>query len=188
MGRVVERLQMSGKKTVVAGALSLIMLFMWFRVFLGHRPAAAVPRPAPAASVSGSAPVKVKLVDLPKVPGRHDTIEREFFAIKDRTYLRRNPAGRDPGTDPEVPVVFSDGQEVIQRVGQKVKLEAVLWSENPQAFINDQLLRVGGKLSVKDGADVLELEVLQIGVDSVLVRCKGLQLTLELAPDFEVTK
>ncbi len=69
-----------------------------------------------------------------------------------------------------------------------MKLEAVLWSESPQAFINDQLLRVGGKLTVKDGADVLELEVLQIYVDSVLVECKGIQLTLELAQDLEVTK
>ncbi len=120
VGRVLERLQMGGKKTAMAGVLSLLMLFMWVRVFLGHRPAAAAAAPptASAASVPRTAPVKVKLVDLPKVPGRHDTIERDFFTIKDRTYFRRNPAGRDTGTDHEVPIAFSDAQEVIQRVGQ----------------------------------------------------------------------
>jgi hypothetical protein len=189
VGRLLERLQMGGKRTAMACALSLVMLFMWVRVFVGHRPAAAAAAPpsASATSTPHKAPVKVRLVDLPQVPGRQEAIERDFFTIKDRTYFRRNPAGRKTGTDKEVPLASSYAQEVMQRVGQTVKLEAVLWSESPQAFINDQLLNVGGKLTVKDGADFLELEVLRIYVDSVLVECKGMQLTLELAQNLEVT-
>jgi hypothetical protein len=188
-GYLLDHLRMGGKKTAVACGLIGIMLFMWGRVFIGHRPAAAAAAPTStqAGSVPPKGPVKVKLVELPKPSGRQESIERDFFSMKDRTFLRRSPAGRNTGTDREVPVTSSNNaQEVIQRLAQTMKLEAVLWSESPRAFINDQLLSVGGKFSVKDGAAVFEFEVLQIYVDSVLVGCDGIQLTLELAQKLEV--
>jgi hypothetical protein len=188
-GRILGRLGLSGKKTAVACGLLGIMLFMWVRVFVGHRPAAAgaVAPSAPTAVAPHKGPVKVKLVELPKLPGRHEAIKEDFFTPKDRAYFRRNAAGRNTGTDKEVPVVSSNyAQEVIQRLTQTMKLEAVLWSESPRAFINDQLLSVGNKVTVKSGADLFEIEVLQIYVDSVLVRCEGIQLTLELAQELEI--
>jgi hypothetical protein len=189
-GRILDRLRMSGKKTAVSGALLSIMLFMWVRVFIGHRPAAAAAAPpsTQTETVLHKTPVKVKRVELPKTPGWHDTIQRDFFTVKDRTYFRRNSAGRNTGTEKEVPVALSnDPQEVIQRIAQTLKLEAVAPNETPpRAYLNDQLLEVGGRLRVKDGADVFEFEVLQIHVNSVLVECNGIQLTLELAQFPEV--
>ncbi|MCX5645063.1 MAG: hypothetical protein NTZ17_10330 [Phycisphaerae bacterium] len=187
-GRILGRLGIGGQKTAAACGLLLVMLFMWVRVFVGHQPAAATAAPpsAQAPSAPHQGPVKVKLVELPKLPGRHDAIQEDFFTAKDQAYLRRNSAGRKTGTDREVPVgSSSDAQDVIQRLTQTVKLEAVLWSESPRAFINDQLLSVGGKLTVKDGTAVFEFEVLQIYVDSVLVGCAGIHLTLELAQKLE---
>jgi len=189
-GRLFERLRMGEKKTIMAGVLISVMLLMWVRVFIGHRPAAAAAEtaapPKSAETLRRPAPVKVKLVELPKSPGRQDAIERDFFTVKDRANFRPN-AGRNPGTDTEVPMTSSNfAQEGIQRVAQTLKLEAVLWNESPRAFINDQLLSVGGKLVVKDSTQVFEFEVLQIYVDSVLVRCEGIQLTLELAQILEV--
>lgn len=193
VGRIFDRLRIGGRKTAVACALILVMLFMWVRVFLGHRPAAAAAAPAPASSASAPrpAPVKVTLVDLPKVPGRHDSIERDFFTVPEGTALRRSSAGRNTGTEEEVPVVSTNRvQEVIQRVAKTMKLEAVLSREreSPRVYIDDQLLSVGGKFTVKDGAAVLEFEVLQIHDDAVLVGCEGIQLTLELAQKLDVTK
>jgi len=188
-GHLLDRFRMGGKKTAVACGLIGIILFMWGRVFIGHRPAAAAAAPPPTqtGSVQPKGPVKVKLVELPKPSGRHESIERDFFSTKDGTFLRRNSAGRNTGTDREVPVASSNyAQEVIQRLARTMKLEAVLWSESPRAFINDQLLSVGGKFAVKDGAAVFEFEVLQIYVDSVLVGCDDIQLTLELAQKLEV--
>lgn len=187
-GRILGRLRIGGKKTAVACGLFSIMLFMWVRVFVGHRPAGATAAPS---SVQGpSAPhkglVKVTLVELPRLPGRHEAIQEDFFATKDRVYSRRNAAGRNAGIDKEVPVVSSSyAQEVIQRLTQAVKLEAVLWSESPRAFVNDQLLSVGNKLTVKVGTESFDVEVLQIYVDSVRVGCDGIQLTLGLAQEFE---
>jgi hypothetical protein len=190
-GRILDRLMVGGKTTAVACTLILIMLFMWVRVFIGHRPAAvaAAPPPRQTETLPHQGPPKVKLVELPKLPGRHDSIRRDFFAIKDRTYFRRNTAVGNTGTDREVPIASAhDAQEVIQRVAQTLNLESVLWSESPRAFINDQLLGVGGKLTVKDGAEDFEFEVLQIYVDSVLAECHGIQLTLKLARSLEVVK
>ena len=190
-GRILDRLRAGGKKTVVACALVSIMLFMWVRVLTGHRPAAAdaVSPSRPAATLAGTGPAKVTFVELPKTPGRHDSIARDFFAAPDGSFIRRNTADRNTGTDKEVPVVSSyNVQEVIQRVARKLKLEAVLWSESPRAFLNDQLLSVGSKLTVKDGTASFEFEVLQIYMDSVLVGCEDMHLTLKLAQGLEVIK
>ena len=184
-GRILGRLRRGGKKTAVACALVSIMLFMWVRVLIGHRPAAteAAPPSRPAETLPRTGPVKVTLVELPKTPGWHDTIARDFFAAPDGSFARRNAAGRNTDTEKEVPAASSNNvQEVIQRVARTLKLDAVFLRENPQAFLNGDLLRVGDKLTVKDGTASYEFEVLQIYMDSVLVACDGVQLTLKLAP------
>lgn len=186
-----DRLRSGGKRTVVAGALVSLMLFMWARVLIGHRPAAAgAASPSrPAAAVPGARPGKIAFVELPRIPGRHEAIARDFFAASEGSFIRRNPAERNTGTEKEVANASSDHvQEVIQRVARKLKLEAVLWSESPRAFLNDQLLGVGSRLTVADGAASFEFEVLQIYMDSVLVGCDDMQLTLKLAQSVEASK
>jgi hypothetical protein len=182
---------MGGKKTAVACALVSLMVFMWVRVLLGHRPAAAAaaPAPKPAATSAGRGPVKVTPVDLPKSPGRHDVIARDFFVALDESYARRKNAGRNTGTEKEVPVASTvNVEEVIRRVASTLKLEAVFLRERPQAFVNDQPLTVGDKLTVKDDTASYEFEVLQIYMDSVLVGCDDMQLTLRLAQNLDVSK
>ena len=189
VGQVFGRLRLGGKKTAMACVLVLIMLFMWVRVFLGHRPAAAeaAPQPPQTDTAVSPPPVKMQRLELPRIPGRHDALPRDFFTMKDPASFGRIPARRNAGTDTEVPVVSTENvEEVIQRVARTMKLEAVSWSESPRIFINDQLLEVGGRFLVKDGTQSYEFEVLQIYVDSVLVRCNEVQLTLKLAQSLEV--
>ena len=189
VGQVFGRLRLGGKKTAMACALVLIMLFMWVRVFLGHRPAAAgaTPQAPQAQTAVRRPPAKVQRLELPRIPGRHDALPRDFFTMKDPASFGRHSARRSAGTETEVPVVSTqNAEEVIQRVARTMKLEAVSWSESPRIFINDQLLEVGGRFLVKDGTQSYEFEVLQIYVDSVLVRCNEVQLTLKLAQSLEV--
>jgi len=188
LAQVFDRLPLGGKKTVMAGVLVLIMLFMWVRVLVGHRPAAAAasPRP-PAATVVPRPPARVQRHELPRIPGRHDTLARDFFTMKDPACFGRNPARHSAGTETEVPVGSTENAaEVIQRVARTMKLEAVSWSESPQIFINDRLLSVGDRFLVKGDTQSYEFEVWQIYVDSVRVRCQGVQLTLRLAQPLEV--
>jgi hypothetical protein len=183
-GQIFDRVRMGGKRTAVAGVLVLILVFMWLRVFLGHRAAgaAAAPPASAATTVAPTSATSVQRIELPRIPGRHDAIQRDFFVMKDRALFRREAAGGGAGTVIEVTVASSqDVPEVIQRVARTMKLEAVLWNESPRIYINDRLLEVGDRCVVKNGAQSFEFEVLQIYVDSVLVECAGVQLTLKLA-------
>jgi len=190
-GRILDHLVMDRKKTVVVFGLLAVMAIMWGRVLLGHKPgsAAAANDPASQAASPSAAPLPVRFVELPKQPGRNDSIDRNFFTVQDRAYFRPNAGARDTSTDPEVHVISPDHvQEVIRRAAQKLKLEAVLWNENPRAFINDRLLSLGDKITVKEGTTPFEFEVLRIYENSVLVGCAGTQLTLKLAQYLDVDK
>lgn len=185
-GRVLNRLALGGKKTVVALALIGVMAVMWVRVLAGHKPgaAAAAGEPTPQVAARPEFTPKIRLIELPKVVGRNDSIYRDFFTMQDRACFRPNGSARTAGTDPEVRVtVTNHAQEVVHRVvqKQKLRLEAVLHgTEAPQIFLNDQLLRVGDKFTVKDETDSVEFEVLRIYENSVLVGSGGAQLKLEV--------
>ncbi len=188
--QVLDRLAVDKKKTVFAVSLLAIMAFMWFRVLTGHRPgpAAAETRTGQEQSKPQKPPRNIHYLELPILAGRNDYINRDFFASRDWECFRQNPASsQNPGT--QVPVVAADrDHEVAARVGQKLKLEAVLKVGNPQALINDQLLRLGDRFTVRDGSDTCEFEVLRIYEDSVLVGCNGTQLTLKLIQHLDVDK
>jgi len=180
------------RKTVFAAALLAIMAVMWFRALTGREPgpAAAAPgAPAEQAGPQKSGP-RFTFVDLPSVPGRNDYINRDFFAVRDWECFRQNAAPPRTGTDTEVHIASPNhAQEVAARIAEKLTLEAVLrWGDNPQVFIDDRLLSVGDRFTVRDGPDTCEFEVLGIHEDSVLVGCNGTRLTLKLAQYRKVSK
>jgi hypothetical protein len=192
-GRVVDFLR-DGKKTVLATALVLVMAVMWIRVLIGDKPgsaAAATGRPrATETAQKEPARARTRMVELPRVSGRNDSIDRDCFNVQEWAPVRRSATGPSTSTDTEVPVASPNhDQEVVHQVAQRLRLEAVsLRSENPQAFLNDRLLGVGDTLTVEDGTACLEFEVLRINEDSVLVECKGIQLALKLAQVVDVRK
>lgn len=191
-GRVVDLL-MDGKKTVLASALVLVMAVMWIRVLIGHKPgsaAAAVDqRPAAVAEQNEPARGQIRMIALPKVAGRNDSIYKDCFNMQDRAPFRPSAAAPDAGTSTEVQVVSPNrDQEVVQRVAQTLRLEGVVCSDSPLAFVNDRMLGIGDKLAVDHDGGRLEFEVLRIYEDAVLVECNETQLTLKLAQVLEVRK
>jgi len=193
--RVLDRLATDRKRTVLAASLMFLMGFMWFRVLTGQKPgpAAAAPQVPGAPQPSADKPLNARFFTLPDIPGRNDCIHRDFFAGGDWAPFRDSPFADNRETPAQVQVTADDrAQEVTVRIAQTLKLEAVLWSENPQensrAFINDQLLRVGDQLTAKDGTDARKFEVLRIHEDSVLIGCNGARLTLKLAQHLDVRK
>ena len=188
--QVLDHLAADKKRTAFAVSLLAVMAFMWFRVLTGHQPGPVAAdtdvkqqQAKPARSLRN-----IRFLELPNVPGRNDYINRDFFASRDWECFRQTSASpQNPGT--EVRVTAPDhAQEVAARLGQKLKLEAVLRDGTPRAFINDQLLRLGDRLPVHDGPDTCEFEVLRIYEDSVLVGCNGTQLTLKLTQHLDVNK
>ena len=190
-GRIAA-LGMDGKKTVLAISLVLVMAVMWIRVLVGHKPASAGAAPQAKQEARGKQvepAAKVRMVDVPKVPGRNDCIERDCFKMQDRAQFQQSAAVQNPGADPEVPVVSPNhDQEVVQQVAQTLKLEAVSRWDGSQAFVNDQWVKVGDRFLVKHGTGFLEFEVLRIYEDAVLVECNNIQQTLKLAQVVDVRK
>jgi len=188
--RVLDHLAAEKKKTAFALSMLAVMAFMWFRVLTGHRPGPA----AAAATVQQEQaslqkpPQNIRYLELPGLPGRNDYINRDFFAARNWECFRQNSGSRQgPGT--AVHATASDrAQEVAARLGQKLKLAAVLRDGNPRAFINDRLVCLGDRLTVHDGQDTCDFEVLRIYEDSVLVGCNDTQLTLKLTQHLDVDK
>ena len=185
--RLVRRLAVEKKKTIVSFCLIGIMVFMWVRVLRSKTPQTAEATVTNLETGQSKSELKISFTELPKVKGRNDVLARDFFTTDNwQGFTRVGEGGNLSGIE-EVSVVSKDGrEEVIRRVAEKLKLEAIGLGKNPQAFINDKLLSVGDKWLVKDKDDMYECEVVQIGETTVFIRCGEAEITLKLTQVIEV--
>ncbi|MFZ2149344.1 MAG: hypothetical protein WAV28_19200 [Sedimentisphaerales bacterium] len=181
--RLFNQLVVQKKKTVLALCLVTVMAFMWVRVLTKSKPQAAE-----AGLLAGQMGVetqsepelKISFVELPQAAGRNDVITRDFFASDGWQDFVDGQGRKSVGVE-EVDVISKGGDiEVIKKVAEKLKLEAIVSSENPLTFINDKVLRVGDKLLVGDGVDKYECEVVEIKENTVVMRCRESRITLKL--------
>ena len=181
--RLFNQLAVQKKKTVLALCLITLMAFMWIRVLTRKAPQAAK-----AGLLAGQMDVetqsepelKISFIELPQAAGRNDVITRDFFASGGWQDFVDSQGRKSTGVE-EVDIISKEGdQEVIRRVAEKLNLEAIVLSENPQAFINDKLLSVGDKLLIGDGVDKYECEVVEIKENTVVMRCRESRITLKL--------
>ena len=181
--RLVNQLAMQKKKTVLALCLITLMAFMWIKVLTNKAPQAAeagLLAEQMDVETQSEPELKISFVELPQVAGRNDVITRDYFA-SDGWQNFGDGQGRKPVGAEEVNIVSKDGdQEVIRKIAEKLKLEAIVSSENPLTFINDKVLRVGDKLLVGDGIDKYECEVVEIKENTVVMRCREARITLKL--------
>jgi len=179
--KLASRLAGDKKKTVIAICLIAVMVFMWVKVLGKKTPAAAEASPISkdVTNSRSNSTSKISFLELPEVKGRNDVLTRDFFASSDWQGFTRDGASLTGVGE----VSFSkDGSEgIVRRIAEKLKLEAILTGENPQAFINDTLLRVGDKLFIKDGVKAYECEVAGIEQTKVFIRCGKSKITLKLA-------
>ena len=186
--RLVGRLAAEKKKTVTALCLIAVMVFMWARVLGNKTPenAAAVMRQDNMASdiLGSNLELNISFIELPKVAGRNDVLTRDFFAVGNWQDFIRNREGKNLTED--VNVVSRNNKEVMKRVADKMKLEAIGLDGNPQVFINSKLLSLGDTLLVRDGGDTYECEVVGIEENAVLLKCGEAEITLKLTKMIEV--
>lgn len=187
INRLVDRLAAEKKKTVMALCLIALMVFMWAKVLTRKTPKTA----AAALKQNGlnqdttetNSQLKISYIQLPEVAGRNDLLTRDFFAADGwKNFIDEKGVGID-----EVNVVSKDGnEEVVRRVAEKLKLEAIGLDENPQAFINNKLLSVGDKFLVRDGVSKYECEVVRIQENVVVIKCREAEITLKLTQAIEM--
>ena len=181
--RLFNQLAVQKKKTVLALCLITLMAFMWIRVLISKAPQAAN-----AGLLAGQMDVetqsepelKISFIELPQAEGRNDVITRDFFDSDGWQDFVDGQGRKSAGVE-EVDIISKEGdQEVIRKVAEKLNLEAIVLSENPQAFINDKLLSVGDKTLIGDGTNRYECEVVEIKENTVVMRCRESRITLKL--------
>ena len=188
--RIVSRLAVEKKKTVTALCLIALMVFMWARVLSKKTPetAAAVMSQNNMNQdiMSANSETNISFIELPKVAGRNDTLRKDFFAVGDWKDFIGNKENKNLTED--VNVVSRNNKEVMKRVAEKLKLEAIGLDGNPQVFINSKLLSLGDTLLVRDGGNTYECEVVSIEENAVLLRCGEAEITLKMAKVIEVVE
>ena len=179
---VFSRLGAEKKKTVMALCLIAVMVFMWTRMLGKKTPRSAKAAPAATGTnLAGESNLepKISFIELPTVAGRNDVLTRDFFAVNDWQNFITDGEGKNL-TDIEEANDISGKEEVVRRITEKLNLEAIALNENPQAFINYELLSAGDKLQVRDGDNTYECEVVGIEENKVSIRCCEVQIELEL--------
>jgi len=167
------------KKTIIALCLIAVMALMWVRVLGKKTPntAGAALRGEEVIEGQSNSELKISFIELPNIKGRNDVLIRDFFTAD----------GGNLSSAGEVNVVSRDGGgEVIGRIAEKLKLEAIAVGEIPLAFINDRPLAVGDKLPIVDGTNAYECEVIGIEENTVSIRCGEAEITLKLTQANEV--
>ena len=190
-GKLVSYLAADKKKAAFILCIIMLMIFMWIKVLLKKGPVSAQAVQNSAAATDqqqGKNPsAKVTFVDLPVVPGRNDVIEKDFFNSKGW----QNFINRDGGSNEVREVNVGSGQtksQEIKKVAEKLKLEAVWMGNNPQAYINNKLLKAADKLLISEGSKTYEFEVILISENKVVVSCEGVEVMLTLPQEMRNSK
>lgn len=178
----VSQLASEKKRAVTALCLIGVMTFMWIRVLTRKAPqtAEAVVTAEQLSTAELSNPeLQISFIELPKVAGRNDVISRDFFDADNwRHFIERE---RKRGGLEEVNILSGDGnEEVIRKVAEKLKLEAVMVSENPRAYVDGKVIEVGDKMLIGDGINKYECEVVAIEENTVVIKCREAEITLKL--------
>lgn len=179
------------KKVVMAICLLTLMIFMWVRVFndKGPQTADASAGLDEVNTAGANQKSKICFVELPNIMGRNDVLSRDFFTVRDWDEFVAGANGRNMVGIKEINLGLEyDGEEDVKRAAEKLRLEAIGFGRNPQAFINDKLLVVGDVLIVKDGVDTYEFKITEIEENKVFVRCGEAEITLKLVQPVEMAE
>jgi len=180
-GSLISHLAAEKKKTVMAVCLVLLMAFMWVRVFFRKETTEEANATTEQNSLQGESKsaLKISYIELPKVAGRNDVITRDIFSSNGwRSFSEK---GKNIVSIEEVNVVPGDGsEEVIRKVVENIKVEAIVVGDNAKAFINDKVHSIGDKLLIKDGVSEYECEVVAIEENAVVIGCSGAEVKLKL--------
>ena len=180
--KIINHLAAEKKKAVLAFCLITLMIVMWVKMLTRTSPNAAEAGLMVSLidmETQSEPEMRISFIELPKVAGRNDLIVRDFFASNGWQDFIDSQGRKSAGVE-KINIVIGDDQEVIRKVADNLRLEAIVSSEDPLAFINDKVLRAGDKLSVDDGIDGYECEVVEIKENIVVMKCRESRITLKL--------
>jgi len=181
--RILSHLGAEKKKAILALSLIVLMVVMWVKVLTKNSPKAAeAGLIAELIELQNQTDPKIEVsfIELPQIEGRNNLITRDFFASNNWQIFISGYGNRSAGVEDMNIVSKDNDQEVIRKVAENLKLEAIVSSKEPLAFINDKVVRIGDKLFVSDGIDTYECEVVEIKENTVVMKCRESQITLKM--------
>lgn len=173
-GGIMSHFAAQKKKSIVAVALILVMVFMWVKALRNESPqpagAATLPSEMNLQTQQNSSDLKVSFIRLPFIPGRHDVLSHDFFQMDSSMF----------GSREQINILSSGGGDNAKRIAEMLKLDAIVMGNEREAFINDKLLKIGDKIIVPDGANNYECEVSVIEENLVIVKVEETEVELRL--------
>jgi hypothetical protein len=168
----IEGLAVQKNKIITICLLVLVMGFMWFKVLTGKND-------IPASAKASSSQTKVEeikepqitYIQLPFIKGRNDIISRDIFS--DIEFTGFNSSGSNP-------VISENGENDIQNAAKELKLDAILSGDDPEAFINDKLVKKDEIIKVEKNKKIYEFVVVNISRNTVELRCSQTVVALTL--------
>lgn len=177
-------------KIILAVVLIGVMGFLWIRVFLRGKPAAASAKPTTTQAAAATAAIKTapvvrfSYVPLAVVPGRHDRLTRDLFSVPDSAIF---PWQQKPVPQAEQPnavtPVEDPWEKQIRPFMERIVVDAI--GTDPkgtaQVFIQDRFLSIGDRFSFKLGQQQYELKVKEIHSNSVVLEWQDHSVTLKMS-------
>jgi hypothetical protein len=169
LNRLLNQLAAQKKKSVIAAALILLMVFMWVRLLADKGPNNAHATVTGGGLSEAVQKLKVKFIRLPFVYGRHDVLARDIFRMDGRFF-----------GEADASIVSTDAAvDGVREVAQGLRLDAISTGTQPEAFINDKLVKVGDTVLV-EGSKTYECEIVSIKENVVLVKYGDAEIELKL--------
>lgn len=171
----IEGLAVQKNKIITVCILLSVMGSMWFKVLTGKNGApASASANAKQTKVEKTKDPVISYVQLPFIQGRNDTISRDIFS--DSNFTGFNNGANET-------VISENGENDIQIAAKELKLDAILSGDNPEAFINDKLVKTGEIIKVEKNNKVYEFVVVNISRNTIQLKCSQTVVALTLAED-----
>lgn len=175
LNKLLEQLAANKKKSVIAAVLIVLMIFMWIRLLGGKGPKSAQAIMSPQINGAGlsstAGNLNVMFIELPYISGRHDVLVRDFFRMNGQFFSSAE----------KVSIISADkDKNEAREVAKGLRLDAISTGRQPEAFINDRLVKVGDAIIVVEGLKSYECEIKSIEENSVVVKYGETEIELKL--------
>lgn len=180
-------------KIIIAAVLMTAMVFMWVKVLFGEntKDAKGVVLGSADARNQSAKPdekpvVKISYVQLPVVPGRNDVLAKDIFTSQN--WIAFDWGDGENAGNVEIVSPDENGRQMhennIRQIAERVTVDAISADQSGkiQAFIQDDVVSIGSKLTVEHNGYAYEFIVIEIQTDKVVLGWKNCTVTLQIAP------
>ena len=185
------RLPTKKPKLIMAIVLVAVMAFMWAKVILGEKTSTAKGAAMSGATTAGMTQsdeqpeIKLEYIKLPVVPGRNDVLTKDIFTPQN--WKAFDWGDDDSSENVEIVSPDDNGRQMhennFRQIAERVPVDAISTDQSGKilAFIQDNVVSVGGKLTVEHNGYAYEFIVKEIRTEKVVLGWENCTVTLQMS-------